>query len=453
MTDSMVSSPAPSKQTVPPPAHRSREGDLWVESVPLTRIAVEQGTPCYVYSRATLHAAWQSYKKAMPSNGLICYAVKANSSLAILQLFHEWGAGFDIVSSGELQRVLAIDKNSQALAQKVIFSGVGKSHQDITFALQQGIKCFNVESISELYRIHEIAKKLGKIAPVSLRVNPDIDAKTHPYTSTGLKESKFGIPITQALSLYGEAVNMPHLQIMGVDCHIGSQLLDASPLLAALDRVLELVDALQEQGIKLEHLDMGGGLGIAYQQQEQAPNIADYIQALDQRIKPYGLNLLLEPGRSLVGNAGLLLTKVEYLKPGITSTIAKSNLDPLGTHKNFAIVDAAMNDLLRPALYQAWHNILSVSPNDEVPVEKWDIGGPVCESADFLGKGRELSLKEGDLLAIFSTGAYAMGMSSNYNSRPRAVEVLVDGENYQVIRTRESLTDLYAHEHLLPEKT
>ena len=403
---------------------------LQLDGVDLTALAARYQTPCYVYSHATLTAAFDAFETALSGRAhLICYAVKANPSLAILQLFARLGAGFDIVSGGELQRVIAAGGNTG----KVVFSGVGKSATEMRLALEWNILCFNVESESELHRLNQVAGDMGKIAPISLRVNPDVDAKTHPYISTGLKGNKFGVAHEDALRLYRLAASLPNLRIEGIDCHIGSQLTETRPFADALDRVLTLVDTLEAEGIRLHHLDLGGGLGICYQD-ETPPAVQDYIGALLAKLAGHSHTVLLEPGRALVGNAGLLLTQVEYLKPG--------------SEKNFAIVDAAMNDLMRPALYDAYHDIVAVAPRDGMQ-SVYEIVGPVCESGDFLGHARSLALQQGDLLAILSAGAYGMSMSSNYNTRPRAAEVMVkDGEAF-LIRERETVEQLFAHEHPL----
>lgn len=406
------------------------DGALHVEGVSLETLAARFGTPLYVYSRAALEAAWQAYAEAFAATPhLVCYAVKANSSLALLNLFARLGAGFDIVSGGELARVLAAGGDPG----KVVFSGVGKTADEMRAALDAGILCFNVESESELRRLDRIAGETGKRAPVSFRVNPDVDPKTHPYISTGLKESKFGVAIADAPRLYRLAASLPNLEVVGVDCHIGSQLIDLSPLADAADRVLALVDALASEGIALRHIDLGGGVGIRYRS-ETPPDLAAYGRALASRFAGRREKLLLEPGRSLIGNAGLLLTRVEYLKPG--------------EDKNFAIVDAAMNDLMRPALYEAWHGIVAVRPR-ETPARRYDIVGPVCETGDFLGAARDLAIGEGDLLALLSAGAYGMSMASNYNSRPRAAEVLVDKNEIHLIRERETIADLMSGERLV----
>ncbi len=407
-----------------------RDGLLHVEDVSLETLAGEFATPCYVYSRTALEAAYHAYDQALSAHPhLICYAVKANASLAILNLFARLGAGFDIVSGGELARVLAAGGD----AGKVVFSGVGKRAEEMRAALVAGIHCFNVESESELARLDQVAADLGVVAPISLRVNPDVDAKTHPYISTGLKGNKFGIAHDQALRVYREAAALPHLQVVGIDCHIGSQLTEIAPFAAALERVLDLVDALAAEGIHLQHIDIGGGVGIRYRD-ETPPALDDYARVLLQRLAGRRETLIVEPGRSLVGNAGWLLTRVEYLKHGEI--------------KDFAIVDAAMNDLMRPALYDAWHDILPVRERAD-PARSYAIVGPVCESGDFLGHDREMALVEGDLLAICSAGAYGMSMSSNYNTRPRAAEVMVDGAACHLVREREPLAALFQHERIL----
>lgn len=406
-------------------------GQLLAESVPLADIAARFGTPCYVYSRAALEAALDEFQQELTGiDSLVCYALKANSSLAVLNVFARRGAGFDIVSIGELQRALA----AGADPKKIVFSGVGKSAPEMAYALDTGILCFNVESAPELDRLNEVAGGLKKKAPISLRVNPDVDAKTHPYISTGLKENKFGVAYEDALEVYQHAACLPNLEITGIDCHIGSQLLDPAPFAEALDKLLLLIDQLAARGIHLHHIDLGGGLGIRYKD-EEAPTVKDYLRPLLQALKYRSLKILFEPGRRLVGNAGVLLMRVEYLKPGEA--------------KNFAIVDAAMNDLARPALYDAWHDIVAVSPRSVAPRD-WDIVGPICESGDFLGRNRSLAIEPGDLLAVMSAGAYGMVMSSNYNTRPRAAEVMVDGTEVHLIRRRETVEELYAHETLLP---
>lgn len=410
-----------------------RNGELFAESVPLRQVAETYGTPTYVYSRAALTGAFQSFDRAFGSHPhLVCYAVKANSNLGVLSLFARLGAGFDIVSGGELQRVLAAGGD----AGKVVFSGVGKIESEIRLALEKGIRCFNVESESELHHLNRIAGERGKKAPISLRVNPNVDPKTHPYISTGLKSSKFGVAYDQAHRVYGLAAGLPNLDVTGIDCHIGSQITELGPFADAVERVLALVAALEKDGITFHHLDFGGGLGIRYTD-EEPPAAADYVKTLLAGLKGRTQEVLIEPGRSLVGNAGLLLTRLNYLKHGEA--------------KNFAVVDAAMNDLARPALYDAWHDILPVAPRgEETPEYEYEIVGPVCESGDFLGHDRRLSLMEGDLLAVMSAGAYGMSMSSNYNTRPRSAEVMVDGEKVYLVRERETVAQLYALENLLP---
>ncbi len=410
---------------------RYQHNCLYAEQLEVSEIAKQFGTPCYIYSRATLERHWHAFDQAFGEfRHLICYAVKANSNLAILNLLARLGSGFDIVSIGELERVLA----AGGRPEKIVFSGVGKREDEILAALKVGIRCFNVEVCGELDRINRLAGHLGLIAPVSFRVNPDIDAKTHPYISTGLKENKFGIAIDLARKEFNRAAQMPNIKVVGIDCHIGSQLVETKPFLDALERVLALVDALHEDGIQLQHLDLGGGLGICYRD-EQPPQPAEYIQAILQRLAGREFEILLEPGRAIVGNAGILVTKVEYLKPT--------------ADKNFAIVDAAMNDLVRPALYGAWQEIVPVNNAGNGREQTWDIVGPVCETGDFLGKDRLLNLAEGDLLAVRSAGAYGFTMSSNYNSRPRVAEIMVDGEKSHLIREREAIQQLWAGEILL----
>ena len=405
------------------------DGQLHIEDVALNKLAERFDTPLYVYSRQALESAYQAYAQAFADTpNLICYAVKANSSLAVLNLFARLGAGFDIVSGGELTRVLAAGGDPA----KVVFSGVGKTAHEMRAALHANILCFNVESVSELHRLNQIAGEMGKVAPVSFRVNPDVDPKTHPYISTGLKENKFGVPIADAPALYRLAASLPNLRITGIDCHIGSQLIDLSPLIDAADRVLALVDALAAEGITLHHIDLGGGVGIRYHD-ETPPDLTAYGRDLAARFKGRREKLLLEPGRSLVGNAGLLLTRVEYLKPG--------------EDKNFAIVDAAMNDLMRPALYEAYHEIVAVDLRN-APGKRYDIVGPICETGDFIGFARDLSIEEGDLLAVLSAGAYGMSMASNYNSRPRAAEIMINKNEIHLIRERETQAGLMAGERL-----
>jgi len=413
------------------PSFPYRNAKLCVESVALDRIAAEFGTPCYVYSRAALTAAYREFDSAFAGRDhLVCYAVKANSNLAVLDLFARLGSGFDIVSGGELQRVL----NAGGDPQKVVFSGVGKRPDEMRAALAAGIFCFNVESEAELVTLNRIAAEMDKIAPVSLRVNPDVDAKTHPYISTGLKENKFGIPFDEAEKLYLSARQFAHVHITGLDCHIGSQLTEPAPFVEACGKMLGLLDRLGAQGLQIEHLDLGGGLGIRYSA-EKPPAARDYVAALCADIGQRGQRILIEPGRALVGNAGLLLTRVEYLKHT--------------PQRDFAIVDAAMNDLIRPALYDAYHEILPVTANGG-NAKTYQIVGPVCETGDFLGHDRKLALSQGDLLAVMSAGAYGMSMSSNYNTRPRAAEVMVDGDRIHLIRERESMEQLLAGEKILP---
>jgi diaminopimelate decarboxylase len=407
-----------------------QQDQLFVENVSLSDIAQRFGTPCYVYSRAALTDGYRQFADAFKGREhLICYAVKANSNLAILNLFARLGAGFDIVSGGELQRVLA----AGGAANKVVFSGVGKSEAEMRQALDAEILCFNVESSSELDRLNEVAGSMGKVAPISLRVNPDVDAKTHPYISTGLKQNKFGVAYTEALALYHKAATMPHIRITGMDCHIGSQLTETSPFIAAAEKVLALVDQLASAGIVLEHLDLGGGLGIRYDD-ETPPTIAEYAQALLGALSGRSEKIIVEPGRVLVGNAGVLLTRIEYLKHG--------------EEKNFAIVDAAMNDLMRPALYDAYHAILPVQ-NRGGAKQLYEVVGPICETGDFIGHGREMAVDKGDALAVMSAGAYGMSMSSNYNTRPRAAEVMVDGAEVHLVRERETVRQLYAAEKIV----
>jgi len=409
-----------------------RDDRLHAESVPLTEIAERFGTPCYVYSRATLERHWRAFDRSLGDHPhLICLAVKANSNLAVLNLMARLGSGFDIVSVGELERVLAAGGEPS----RVIFSGVGKREDEIRRALEVGIRCFNVESEPELLRIDRLAEELGVTAPVSLRVNPDVDARTHPYIATGLKENKFGIDIKVAEGVYRRAADLPNLRVAGIDCHIGSQLTDLAPFLAALDRVLDLADRLESMGIPITHLDLGGGLGIRYTQ-EIPPEPAAYAGALLHRLGGRPYEVILEPGRAIVGNAGVLLTRVEYLKPT--------------AHHRFAVLDAAMNDLLRPALYQAQQEIVPVCLDTGAEPARYDLVGPVCETADFLGKDRLLALAPGDLLAVRGSGAYGFSMSSNYNSRPRAAEVMVDGSEAHLVRRRETIAELFAGECLLP---
>ena len=410
------------------------DGALHVEACSATELAETFGTPLYVYSRAALTAAYQAYAQACEGrNASVHYAIKANSNLAVLNVFARLGAGFDIVSAGELARVLA----AAGRADKVVFSGVGKTAEEMRIALEAGVECFNVESIPELDRLQAVAASLGKRAPISLRVNPDVDPKTHPYISTGLKGNKFGIAFADARAAYKAAGQMPNLKIVGIDCHIGSQITDITPYLDAVDKLVELIAAIEADGATIAHIDVGGGLGIRYDD-ETPPNIGDFVRTLLDHLAARGQahrKVVFEPGRSLVGNAGILLTRVEYLKPGET--------------KNFAIVDAAMNDLARPAMYQAYHAIVPVVPRSDVPEQTYDVVGPVCESGDWLGRDRALHVAPGDLLAIRSAGAYGFGMSSNYNARPRVAEILVDGDHAHVARKRETIPALFADEAIL----
>lgn len=409
-----------------------RDQQLHAEDVAVTDIVQQFGSPCYIYSRQTIERHWHAFDQAFGDYPhLICYAVKANSNLAVLNLLARLGSGFDIVSLGELQRVL----HAGGDPNKIVFSGVGKRNDEITAALQTGIHCFNIEVPEELDRIQHWAKQLDTVARVSFRVNPDVDARTHPYISTGLRENKFGISIEQAKTEYLRALKMSHIDVIGIDCHIGSQLTELDPFLDAFDRILALVDELQAAGIPLKHLDLGGGLGIRYQD-ETPPQPDEYVRALLNKLQNRKFEIILEPGRAIMGNAGILMTRVEYLKP----TEAK----------NFAIVDAAMNDLIRPALYAAWQNIIPAYQEAAPAVTSWDIVGPVCETGDFLGKHRHLTLQPGDLLAVRSCGAYGFTMSSNYNSRPRCAEIMVDGKNVHLIRERETISQLWSGEHTLP---
>ncbi len=406
-------------------------GECFAEDVALIKVAEEFRTPTYVYSKQALTNAFQRFSSGfLGTNHLVCFAVKSNPSLAILNTFAKLGAGFDIVSGGELARVIAAGGDPA----KVVFSGVGKTEAEMRFALEAGIFCFNVESASELDRLNAVAASMNKVAPISLRVNPNVDAKTHPYISTGLKNNKFGVAYEDALSLYQKAAAMSNIEIHGVDCHIGSQLTELNPFLDALDRVLALVDALESAGIHIQHIDAGGGIGICYSD-ETPPDFADYAKAMREKMAGRNIKMVFEPGRALVGNAGVLLTKVEYLKHGET--------------KNFAIVDAAMNDLMRPALYDAYHEIAAVKPNAKTQSQVYEVVGPVCESGDFLGHDRKLAIAQDDYLAVFSAGAYGMSMSSNYNTRPRAAEVMVDGDKVYEIRQREKVADLFALEKIV----
>ena len=414
-------------------AFEYRNGELHAEGVALSSIAEQYDTPCFVYSRAAIeqaYDAWDSALEGVPH--LVCFAVKANSNLGVLNLLARRGAGFDIVSGGELERVLAAGGEPS----RIVFSGLGKTAAEMRRALEVGIHCFNVESAAELERLQEVAAELNIKAPISLRVNPDVDAKTHPYISTGLKENKFGIDIAQAPAVYRRAAELSHIDICGVDCHIGSQLTDDTPFIDALQRLLQLIDGLAAEGITIRHLDLGGGLGVTYRD-ETPPSPGTYLAKVREALAGRNLTLVFEPGRSIVANAGVLLTRVNLLKPT--------------EHKNFAIIDGAMNDLIRPALYSAWMGIDAVKPRSDVAVQTWDLVGPVCETGDFLGKDRELALAEGDLLAVRSAGAYGFVMSSNYNTRPRAAEVLVDGEATHLVRRRETVSELLAGESLLPE--
>ena len=409
-----------------------KNGSLYAEDVDLSVLAKEYATPAYVYSRATLERHWQAFDTALGDYPhLVCYAVKANSSLAVLNVLARLGSGFDIVSIGELERVIRAGGD----VGKVVFSGVGKRVDEMRRALQLGIRCFNVESEAELEVLNQLAGEEGVKAPISLRVNPDVDAQTHPYISTGLKENKFGIAHDQIVAVFEKAAAMANIEIKGIDCHIGSQLTQVAPFVDALVRVLELVDELEAKGISLSHLDLGGGLGICYQD-EQPPTPAEQAAALVSKLKGRELEIIIEPGRAIAGNAGVLLTEVLYLKHA--------------EHKNFAILDAAMNDLMRPALYNAWQEIIPLQPR-EGSGRLYDLVGPVCETGDFLGKDRKLNLQQGDVLAVRSSGAYGFSMSSNYNTRPRAVEIMVDGDKHHVIRQRETLEQLFQGEALLPE--
>ena len=409
----------------------TNQGSLFAEAVSLETIAKQFGTPTYVYSKNTLIQTFESFKKGLlKTDHLICFAVKANSNIAILNLFASLGAGFDIVSGGELERVIYAGGDPQ----KIVFSGVGKTASEIEAALKANILCFNVESRSELLRIEEVAKKINIKAPISIRVNPDVDAKTHPYISTGLKDNKFGVDFNQALALYLEAKSMGHIEIKGIDCHIGSQITELKPFVDALDRVLSLVDQLKKNDIHLSHIDIGGGIGICYQD-ESPPDFEIYTKEILSKIQNINIKIIFEPGRALVGNAGVLLSKVEYLKQNDV--------------KHFAIIDAAMNDLMRPTLYDAYHEIKVVREHDSKS-QSFDVVGPVCESGDFIAKNRSLKLKENDLICIMSAGAYGMSMSSNYNSRGRAAEVMVDRDKVYEVRTREKSSDLFKLEKKIP---
>lgn len=407
---------------------------LFAEEVAIADIIKAHGTPAYIYSRATLERHWHAFDNAFGEHPhLICFAVKSNSNIALLNVMAKLGSGFDIVSQGELERVLAAGGD----ASKVVFSGVAKSHSEIARALEVGVRCFNVESIPELYRINEVAGKMGKVAPISLRVNPDVDAKTHPYISTGLKENKFGVSVQQAREVYRLAKSLPNVKITGMDCHIGSQLTELQPFLDATDRLIVLMEQLKEDGIELHHLDLGGGLGVPYHG-EQPPHPTEYAKALLEKLKAYpNLEIILEPGRAISANAGILVTKVEYLK---------SNED-----RNFAIVDTGMNDMIRPALYEAYMEITEVDQSLNREASVYDVVGPICETSDFLGKARTLSVAEGDYIAMRSAGAYGAAMSSTYNSRPQAVEILVDGAKAHLIKARADFADLWRLERLLPQ--
>ena len=404
---------------------------LYVEDLPVKQLAEEFGTPLYIYSRATLERHWHAFDSALGDHPhLICYAVKANSNIGILNVMAKLGSGFDIVSQGELERVL----EAGGEASKVVFSGVAKSRAEIMRALEVGIRCFNVESVAELHHINQIAGEMGKIAPISLRVNPDVDAHTHPYISTGLKENKFGVSVDEAREVYKLAATLPHVKITGMDCHIGSQLTELQPFLDATDRLIRLIEQLKEDGITLKHLDLGGGLGVTYTN-ETPPHPSDYAAALLNKLKDYeDLEIILEPGRAIAANAGILVAKVQYLKSNES--------------RNFAITDTGMNDMIRPALYEAYMNIIEIDRTLERKEAIYDVVGPVCETSDFLGKQRELAIAEGDYIAQRSAGAYGASMSSNYNSRPRTAEVLVDGDKAHLIRRRENLSELWALESI-----
>ena len=404
---------------------------LYVEDLPVKQLAEEFGTPLYIYSRATLERHWHAFDSALGKHPhLICYAVKANSNIGILNVMAKLGSGFDIVSQGELERVLAAGGE----ASKVVFSGVAKSRAEIMRALEVGIRCFNVESVAELHHINQIAGEMGKVAPISLRVNPDVDAHTHPYISTGLKENKFGVSVDEAREVYKLAATLPHVKITGMDCHIGSQLTELHPFLDATDRLIHLIEQLKEDGITLKHLDLGGGLGVTYTD-ETPPHPSDYAAALLNKLKDYeDLEIILEPGRAIAANAGILVAKVQYLKSNES--------------RNFAITDTGMNDMIRPALYEAYMNIIEIDRTLEREKAIYDVVGPVCETSDFLGKQRELAIAEGDYIAQRSAGAYGASMSSNYNSRPRTAEVLVDGDKAHLIRRRENLSELWALESI-----
>lgn len=410
-----------------------KNNQLFAEDVAVSEIIKQYGTPAYIYSRATLERHWHAFNNAFGTHPhLVCFAVKSNSNIALLNIMARLGSGFDIVSQGELERVLAAGGDPA----KVVFSGVAKSHTEIQRALEVGIRCFNIESISELHRINAVAGKLGKIAPISLRVNPDVDAHTHPYISTGLKENKFGVSVTQAREVYRLAKTLSNVKITGMDCHIGSQLTELQPFLDAADRLIILMEQLREDGIELHHLDLGGGLGVPYNG-EEPPHPTEYAKALLEKLKDYeNLGIIIEPGRAITANAGILVTKVEYLK---------QNED-----RNFAIVDTGMNDMIRPALYEAYMQITEVDKTLDRQTDTYDVVGPICETSDFLGKQRELAIAEGDLIAMRSAGAYGAAMSSTYNSRPQAVEIMVDGNQSHLIKARATYADLWRLEKLLP---
>ena len=409
-----------------------RDGSLYAEDVAVSAIAATHGTPCYIYSRAALEAAFGEYRQALAGcEHLVCYAVKANSNLAVLNVLARLGAGFDIVSVGELERVIAAGGDPA----KIVFSGVGKKPGEMARALELGIHCFNLESATELEVLNTVAGTMGVVAPVSVRVNPDVDARTHPYISTGLRENKFGVSVEEALLVYQRAAGLSHVAVVGLDCHIGSQLTQLSPFLDALRRLLALIDTLEGIGISIRHLDLGGGLGVRYRD-ETPPSIAEYIAAIRRELGSRPLALMFEPGRSIAANAGLLVTRVEYLKPT--------------SERNFALVDAAMNDMIRPALYQAWLDIQPVEQHGGAQTARWDVVGPGCETGDFLGKDRELSIAPGDLLAVFGAGAYGFSMSSNYNSRGRAPELMVDHDRVHLVRERETIADIMRTEKCLP---
>jgi diaminopimelate decarboxylase len=411
-----------------------QDGQLFAEEVSVASLANQFGTPCFIYSRTSIEEQYKAYEKAFNGHpSLICYAVKANSNLAVLNVLSKLDAGFDIVSGGELDRVLAAGGDPR----KVIFSGLGKTKDEIISGLEANILCFNIESEAELHRINEVAKAQNQVAPISIRVNPDVDAETHPYISTGLKENKFGVPIASALSLYRQAADMTGVNIIGIDAHIGSQLTSVKPFLNSIDCLFVLIDQLKAEGINLSHVDIGGGLGIKYDQ-EEPPEPSDLISCVREKFANRNLKIVIEPGRSIAANAGIFVTRIEYLKSNNT--------------KSFAIVDGAMNDLIRPALYSAWQDIIPVKRSTNAELKRYDIVGPICESADFLGKDRQLDVKSGDLLAVRSAGAYGFVMSSNYNSRPRAPELMVEGHSAHLVRERETVSDLYRNEYLLPRE-